>query len=234
MRRWVSLGDYGTRPSTRRSGPKRRYRGPVVAATWPMPVEGDKSASPRFPSDRPGRRRGAVWFHPTLTHQQDILEILEAALASRAVVRYACAAFWRYRDLQNYQRSHTILEQSAFVSPSALTGHRFWTYDAPGTTGYANPVGKEVSTDTMLSLWAQAGAKGRKQNLLEHLRGLADGLGLSVLTYATVPPWLNAFDTPKKLNASRRQAVFDACSLCDNFGRAGVSWFVADLEAPNP
>jgi len=86
----------------------------------------------------------------------------------------------------------------------------------------------------MTSLWDQAKATGRKENLFEHLRGLADGLSVLVLTDNTAPPWLNAFGAPKGLNANQRQAVFDVYSLCDNFGRAGVSWFVADLETPNP
>ena len=106
-----------------------------------------------------------------LKHQQGILEKLETALSSKAVLRYSCPAFSTYQQLQLHQNSLGVLQHSAFALPSALKGHEAWTYDSPGTVGYANSGGVRVRTETVDMVWnhARTITGGRKENLLEHL-----------------------------------------------------------------
>jgi hypothetical protein len=138
--------------------------------------------------------------------------------------------------LQAHQAAQTVLEQSVFVPPASLVGHQVWTYVAPGTAGWPNPEGDEVETETFRELWRKSKSKrGRtKENLFEHLRGLAADIGVTVVTDNTSPKWLTQFAVPQKLDMVQRQAVFDTLELCTRFGRAGATWFVADLETPNP
>ena len=187
-------------------------------------------------------KKATQWLHwnkpyyrfPLLSRQQDILMVLEPALSSRAVVRYACTAFWKYQDLQTHQQSHTIMANSAFVNPTTLGTHSYWSYDSPGTNGYANPAGEEVQTETIRHFWDQAKTNSHKENLFEHLRGLAGGLRVPLVTDNTSPPWLTAFTATNGLDATQRQAVFDVYGLCGRLGLAGTTWFVADLEIANP
>lgn len=173
---------------------------------------------------------------PILQHQQDTLEVLENALAARAVVRYACPAYWTYAELQAHQHAHDVLANSAFVPPASLVGHQVWTYVAPGQNGWANIRGKEVPTETFGRSWKAVTrrGKGRKENLFDHLRGLAGGLGVAVITDNTSPTWLTAFAAQNHLSIVQRQAVFDTLELAAPIGNAGASWFVADLEILNP
>lgn len=171
-----------------------------------------------------------------LRHQQLILERLEAALSNRAVLRYSCPAFSTYHELQSRQKTHTVLQHSAFVLPSALIGHEAWTYDSPGSVGYANAGGVKGRTETVGVLWdcVKAVSRGRKENLFEHLRGMASEVQAREITNANSPPWLSDFALKNKLNKAQRQAVFDVIYLCELVGGAGASWFVADLEIANP
>jgi hypothetical protein len=173
---------------------------------------------------------------PILQHQQDTLAILENALGGRATVRYACAAFWTYSDLQTHQTNRSVLANSTFVPPSALVGHQVWTYNAPGTAGHPNPRGKEIPTERFRAVWGRVKrqGEGRKENLFQHLRGLAVGIDVPAITENDSPGWLSAFAVQNHLDMIQRQSVLDAIELAGRCGGAGASWFVADLEIPNP
>jgi hypothetical protein len=172
---------------------------------------------------------------PIVQHQQSILAHLEHALSTRAVLRYACAAFWTYRELQLHQTTNNVLAQSTFVSATVLAGHEVWTYDSPGVAGYANPNGENIPTDTIASLWSKAKekSKGRMENLFQHLRGLCAEIELPTMGNVDLP-WLMQLSNQFQLDTTRRQALADTVELAGRFGRAGATWFVVDLEIPNP
>lgn len=175
---------------------------------------------------------GTPYFRfSVLQHQQDALTHLETALSARAVVRYSCAAFWKYSQLQGHQAARAVLQQSTFVSPSSLVGHQAWTYKSPGKIGWANPVGQEISTESFSEFWNKAKNRERKkENLFEHLRGLAAELGAPAGLENIAPDWLSEFEGQTELSAVQRQAVRDAVEVADHCGQAAASWFVADLE----
>jgi hypothetical protein len=88
-----------------------------------------------------------LWHRPYFrftrsSRQQTILARLERNLAGSAVVRYAAPAFWRRADLEANTSSGSVIEESGFLSPSALGGHSVWTYTSPGIEGIANPSGR--------------------------------------------------------------------------------------------
>jgi hypothetical protein len=70
--------------------------------------------------------------------QQRVLARLEQTVGPAAIVRYASPAFWERSELEAAHIGSAVLARSGFVSPSSLTGHRWWTYDGPGTYGRAN------------------------------------------------------------------------------------------------
>jgi hypothetical protein len=180
--------------------------------------------------------KGPYFRFPLYGRQQHTLQHLETALKARAVVRYACAAFWRYTELQMYQSTKEVLTNSTFVSPSSLVGHEVWTYTTPGTAGYANPNGKAVRTQGFHDTWmvAKELSDRRKESLFQHLRGLANEIGVEEITVDTRPPWLTQYGSETDLNIAQRQAVLDTLELATESGRAGASWFVVDLEVPTP
>jgi hypothetical protein len=73
--------------------------------------------------------------------QQRVLLRLERATHGDVLVRYAAPAFWEQSDLDVARLARLILDWSGFVPPSALAGHKVWTYTEPGTYGRANPAG---------------------------------------------------------------------------------------------
>ena len=189
-----------------------------------------------------GRSSAAQWHHwnrpyfrfPVLPHQQTTLELLEASVGSQAVVRYACAAFWTYHQLQSHQQTRDVLDHSAFVAPSTLQGHQVWTYDSPGTNGYANTRGKVIPTENFSSFWGQVRQRDRKrkENLFQHLRGMAAELTVPAITEVALEVLGKGF-ARDNLNAEQRQAVADTLRIGNQIGEAGGSWFVADLELAN-
>jgi hypothetical protein len=88
--------------------------------------------------------------------QQKVLARLERTLGDDAIVRYASPAFWQVRQLEAAHLNRTVLAQTGFVAPSALTGHKVWTYVRPGLDGKANPNGSEQPFPSFWDLWGQA------------------------------------------------------------------------------
>ena len=116
--------------------------------------------------------RGAYYRYPIDQDQQLILAGLEAATSTDAVVRYAAPAFVSWAEHEKHQAAGQLAEHSSFVSPAVLTGHLVWTYNGPGTTGYANPDGEEAPADTLGTLMDVANANAREQSFAEHILAL--------------------------------------------------------------
>lgn len=88
--------------------------------------------------------------------QQRILAALERSAAGDALIRYAAPAFWQVQDLETAHLRSEVLLRSGFVSPASLTGHRWWTYDTPGTSGRANRRGDYARFESIDDLLAAA------------------------------------------------------------------------------
>jgi hypothetical protein len=161
------------------------------------------------------------------TYQHDTLIDLEPALAPRAVVQYACPAFFTYADLQAHQLGRTVLPSTNFVAPSGIGAHAAWTYTNAGTVGYANPTGETIRGISFKKLWGLVEKAGHKENLLQHRRGLAEGLEPE--PEAVVQEWLAHFPVDD-LSPARIQGLRDVVALGSMFGQIGASWSVVDLE----
>ena len=77
-------------------------------------------------------------------------------------------------------------------------------------------------------------SKRRRENLFEHLRGLGVGIEVPTISQNNSPAWLGKFAVENHLNATQRQSVLTSTVSCRPVRRAGATWFVADLEIPNP
>lgn len=94
---------------------------------------------------RPNAGQSALWEHQRYFRfrvtnlQQTILATLENNLGAHAAVRYVAPAFHRYDELAEHHANGTGIAHSGFVAPGGLQGHRYWTYQCPGTIGIANP-----------------------------------------------------------------------------------------------
>ena len=129
---------------------------------------------------RPEFMRGArakqwrLWQHPyyrfeTRPHQQRVLKRIERAMASQAVVRYACPALWDRGDFERARYAGTLTSESGYVSPEALDSHRVWTFDQPGAYGRANPSRRRYMFDSFATLFdslAEVASTGRHEVVL--------------------------------------------------------------------
>jgi uncharacterized membrane protein len=62
---------------------------------------------------------------------------LEKNVQSNAIVTYACPAFWKRLQLRNSFKSGTLIDESNYVLPSTLKGHKVYTYITRGVGGVA-------------------------------------------------------------------------------------------------
>ena len=104
------------------------------------------------------------------------LREFEDRLGESAVLRYAAPAYSSSFDHFQFQFRGMVLDQSNFVAPSAIdVGHSCWTYDSPGTLGWANPEGEEIGLESWDSVRAEALVRrGPASELAEHIGVLAD------------------------------------------------------------
>lgn len=87
---------------------------------------------PQFISTSRGKEY-YFWHQPYFRYniepkQQNILEQLDSAVSNRAIVVYACAAFWQYNELFDFNESGILIEHSNFVQPSRLSNHTRYTF----------------------------------------------------------------------------------------------------------
>lgn len=149
------------------------------------------------------------------------LGALETAVRGRALVRYASPAFLTFAALYRYQRNRTIADESTFVSPSVLTGHRLWSYAGPGTKGFANPEGEPAPADTRETLLGAAGRIAERATLREHVAGLAAALPPVDLSASD---WAALF--PDGIDEERLPAVEAWARVMAAVTAGGAEWFV--------
>jgi hypothetical protein len=67
--------------------------------------------------------------------QQKILSTLEAKVENDALIVYACPAFCSKREFWDFNSNGTLIENSNFVKPSVLNGHKKYTFVRGGSFG---------------------------------------------------------------------------------------------------
>jgi hypothetical protein len=81
---------------------------------------------------------GQPYFrYSTFQAQQAALESLMQNAGGRALVVYACPAFFRYSELWNSVYASRLVDQSNFAEVLQLSGHSRYTFLEPGTFGIA-------------------------------------------------------------------------------------------------
>jgi hypothetical protein len=183
-------------------------------------------------------KQWALWNAPfyryeTTPHQHSILRSLEVSLAPRAHVYYSSPTFDTLFDLLTHTAARAVLAQSNFVLPSMIGNHTVWTYNANGTVGLPNPSRKQIRCSSFKDILAAMREGGRRENLYQHLRGLAIGNGITALDpTGQLPDWLMAIgDRYIAQDFRPTQATYDLIELGRPIGETGTTWFIADLEA---
>jgi hypothetical protein len=69
--------------------------------------------------------------------QQNTLQIISRSLSKSAYIGYASPSFYRVSDLYQAIIRSSVISKSNFISVSRLSGHEYWTYSQPGTSGQA-------------------------------------------------------------------------------------------------
>lgn len=71
-------------------------------------------------------------------HQQNTLYQLEQNAGKDAVVVYACPAFYKHKELWHFAKKENIVDNSNFVKPNILNGHKKYTFIKSGKFGIAH------------------------------------------------------------------------------------------------
>lgn len=123
------------------------------------------------------------WRVDLSAHQHVLLQQLEAATATDAVVRYAAPEFWQHEDMWKYQGVGKVLDRSVFAAPRAIGRHhsRLTWSPTKGLVGHSETeeVPAETSRDVALELRrvADRGREGPNRSARQHLAALAAAVG---------------------------------------------------------
>jgi hypothetical protein len=99
-----------------------------------------------------------------------------------------------------------------------------WSYNGPGTVGYANPEGEDAEADSFESLLATASEMARPQTLREHVRWLAENQRL-VDRYPS--DWVSGLlPSDARLGEEDRDEAVAWGTFASAVARAGGSWLV--------
>ena len=78
--------------------------------------------------------------------QQKILSSLEDKLDDKALVIYACPAFYRIKELFEIGKNNNIIKNSNFVKSSCLNSHNVYSFVNGGNHGYGFSKPSEIPT----------------------------------------------------------------------------------------
>ncbi|MEJ7784538.1 MAG: hypothetical protein WKF96_07020 [Solirubrobacteraceae bacterium] len=115
------------------------------------------------------------WRVDLTARQHRILLNLETMVGRDAAVRYAAPKFWEHRDMWRLQGSGAIMDNSLFVSPSAIRGHhrRLTWSQAHGLVGHSEPEALPAETVQDLGRDLVARVRERRESPRVHLATLA-------------------------------------------------------------
>ncbi len=92
----------------------------------------------------------SCWKFYVQKSQQSILESLQKATATRAIVSYASPVFHTTKVLFQNIAEGTVVENSSFPDPKKLAKHKAWYYSQPGASGVANPEFERIDGEPLL------------------------------------------------------------------------------------
>lgn len=72
-----------------------------------------------------------------IDHQQGCLYKLDQRTSGNAIVAYACAAFHSLSDLWQFVKDRKLVENSNFVQPQKINGHKRYTFTNRDILGFA-------------------------------------------------------------------------------------------------
>ncbi len=162
-------------------------------------------------------------------NQHSTLLQLEAAVNTLAVTRYAAPAFHTYAELELYQLAQQVLDNSNFVSPTAIGAtHRTWSFISPGGLGWANPEGEEIRSDRWTDVSAATDRSDARTSLAEHLAKMAEAVIRIRLSQRVDVPQTISFEGGRRVDdAARIAAVINLCHVARAVSLVGGSWWLS-------
>jgi len=113
--------------------------------------------------------RGAYYRFDITTHQQKLLERLDAASHGRAATVYASPAFWSEADLWQLVQAEQIINSSNVSSAGRLTGHDCYTYAGPGHRGIGHSEPEDIESPPLREVVSVGVAKNDAVDAREHI-----------------------------------------------------------------
>ena len=172
--------------------------------------------------------------------QQRTLKQLEANTVGEAIIRYAAPAFVTNQAMDIARVSGQVIASSGHVSPSTLSGHSVWTYVNAGSSGRANPTGRESRFERLSDLFRERANYAESPPL---------GASSAITAFDTIGPHVERLagaslyrrpELRRIVNAWRRQllqkdvrpetaaAVSSFAAVQTLMSRVGASWWVFD------
>ncbi len=182
---------------------------------------------------------GSQWDHwgkpyfrfQIYNNQHRILNILESNLNRSAVVRYASPAFYKYAELEGYQLDQIVLENTGFIAPSDIDyDANVFTYDGPGTNGYANPIEKLVFVEKFKDVYSLLNEKAVEETLVDHINRLG-----KLTSDALDDPWDSSFwlnnlrEKYPEISQDRIITIDMYIKLTRTLSLASASWWVLEF-----
>jgi hypothetical protein len=87
---------------------------------------------------------GQYWQFQITGHQQTALEAVYQRLRNRIAICYASPVFHKLADLYDNQKNGQLVEKSTFIQIHRMTGHNWWIYDRPGSTGIGHSTPDQI------------------------------------------------------------------------------------------
>jgi len=128
----------------------------------------------------------SYWKQPYLRyeiedHQQITLQNLEEKISSYAIVVYACLSFWKREDFWRLIENGQIVENSNFVQPRRLRGHRRYTFIQSGKDGYACSEPRKIEgLDILKEIHRMLDQPDQFENNVQFLNNLAKDIKMVI------------------------------------------------------
>lgn len=171
------------------------------------------------------------WCFQITPHQQKTLTLLATHCGASALVTYASPAFHMTADLLAHARAGTLVANTTWPVPAALTGHRRWLYAAGGSSGVPNPDYEYLYFPPIAERVAAAFDRRRDSNdrSITHLWGR---LREALTEAPELLPWGPAFvrRADGLVDAFERRDAVAFASVQATFEILGLNWLVIGGE----
>lgn len=158
-------------------------------------------------------------------NQQNILEQLETNVSNKALVVYACPAFWKHNELLHFSTNGAVMINSNFAMPDTLHGHHKYTFvndDRPGKALSEPTDIPKVKLPEKVAKLKELSAEKKNSQFIKSLSAK-----ISQIVEKTDEPFKTNFNNAKKYFGKHEQDLADSISQIHSFlFITNLSWFI--------